>query len=44
MAEADDDRDLNFRIRRRLDPGTYYLSVEGYDETEVGNYTLVLAR
>lgn len=43
VAENDDGgRYFNFRIKRRLQPGTYYLVVEGFDEQEEGDYTLRL--
>ncbi len=41
VAENDDGGNgFNFRIRRRLDPGTYYLMVEGFDQFETGAYEL----
>lgn len=46
LTEADDisSRDLNFSIRRTFAAGTYYLKVEGYDETVTGAYTFVITR
>ncbi len=32
--------DLNFRIVNEVTPGTHYLRVHGYDETELGAYNL----
>jgi hypothetical protein len=40
ITEADDAADLNFSIRRKLNAGTYYLEVSGYDETISGAYTV----
>ena len=41
IAENDDSgRGFNFRMRRRLNPGTYYVVVEGFDEFEEGEYSL----
>ena len=41
IAEDDDrGRDFNFRIKRRLAPGTYYIAVEGFDEYVEGDYQL----
>ncbi len=44
IVAEDDDRGsgFNFRLRRRLDPGTYYVAVEGYDETVAGEYGLTI--
>ena len=43
VAEDDDGGSgFNFRIRRRLNPGNYFLIVEGYDESEAGDYSLKL--
>ena len=38
----DDDggTDYNFRIEADLSPGTYYLRVQGLDESEIGEYTV----
>ena len=45
LTEADDTgSDLNFTITRLLTAGTYYVSVEGYDSTETGAFSLVLSR
>lgn len=41
IAEDDDSfGDLDFSITHTLSPGTYYIVVCGYDETETGSYTL----
>ncbi len=43
MEENDDGgRDVNFLIRRNLEPGTYYVAVEGYDDMESGYYELLI--
>lgn len=44
VVAEDDDRGsgFNFRIRRRLDAGDYFLIVEGYDESEAGEYGLIV--
>ena len=40
-AENDDARnDLNFRIERTLDAGTWYVRVTGYSNNDTGSYTL----
>ena len=44
ITEADDAADLNFSIRRKLNAGTYYLEVSGYDATINGAYTLQLVK
>ena len=45
MAEQDDyGSDLNFRIRRSLSAGTYFIAVEGYEGTERGAYRLEISR
>lgn len=45
LRKADDTgSDLNFTIKISLAPGTYYLSVEGYDRHATGPYTLALSR
>lgn len=41
ITENDDSGpDSNFQIRRTLDPGTYYLAVDGYNTTTAGAYSL----
>ena len=41
MDEDDDDNgDLNFRISHEVTPGTYYIRVMGFDDTETGDYSL----
>jgi hypothetical protein len=45
LAEQDDyGTSLNFRIRRSLSAGTYFIAVEGYDGTEQGAYKLEVSR
>ncbi len=45
LAEQDDyGSDVNFRIRRSLSAGTYFIGVEGYDGTEQGAYRLEITR
>ncbi len=40
--DANDDggEGFNFQISRYLDPGTYYISVRGYNDSTYGSYTL----
>ena len=45
LAEQDDyGMDVNFRIRRSLSAGTYFIAVEGYEGTEQGTYRLEITR
>ncbi len=45
LAEQDDyGTNLNFRIRRSLSAGTYFIAVEGYEGTEQGAYKLEISR
>lgn len=45
LAEQDDyGTTLNFRIRRSLSAGTYFIAVEGYEGTEQGTYKLEISR
>lgn len=45
LTESDDyNSDLNFRIRRTLAAGTYYLAVEGYDSSVTGSYSVVISK
>jgi hypothetical protein len=45
LAEQDDyGTGLNFRIRRSLSAGTYFIAVEGYNGTEQGASKLEMSR
>lgn len=46
VTEVDDisSSDLNFSIRRTFAAGTYYLKVEGYDDTVTGAYTFAITK
>ena len=40
VQDDDDGSGSNFRIERTLDPGTYYVRVESYENASTGSYTL----
>jgi len=42
LFDDDSGEDLNFYIEYTLEPGTYYIYVEGYDDDEWGEYQIII--